>query len=346
MQQINVALFGYGYVGKTFHAPLINSVDGLKLSTVVSGDKDKVLADLPGVSVERDHAAAVARDDVDLVVIATPNDSHFPLARLALQADKHVVIDKPFTTTVAEAEELIALAESRSLLLSAFHNRRWDADFLTLKELIHSGRLGEVVYFESHFDRYRPQVVERWRETAEHGGLWYDLGPHLVDQALQLFGMPDAVSADLARQREGAKQIDYFHVLLRYARLRVVLHGSTLVPGGSARFLVHGTKASFRKAGLDTQEAALKRGEQPGCENWGVDDAPGELILPQDTGPQAQAVPGRAGDYRQYYAGVRDALRGEGPDPVPASQAADVMRIIELAIAAAAEGRERCLSCV
>ena len=342
MRQLQVALFGYGYVGKTFHAPLINSVSGLELSVVVSSDADKVHADLPGVSVLSDHADAVSRGDIDLVVIATPNDSHFALAKLALSAGKHVVIDKPFTTTEAEAHELIALAEEKSLVLSAFHNRRWDADFLAVKQLIESGQLGEIMHFESHFDRFRPEVIQRWRETAEHGGLWYDLGPHLVDQALQLFGAPLAISADLACQRDGAQQVDYFHVVLRYPKRRVILHASALVAGGSARFLIHGDKASFRKVGLDSQEVSLKRGEQPGLSGWGVDASPGCLLTPTGDQLEERLVSGEPGDYCRYYEGVRDAVLGLGADPVPASEAADVMRIIELGLAAS-DGHERLL---
>ena len=342
MRQLQVALFGYGYVGKTFHAPLINSVSGLELSVVVSSDADKVHADLPGVSVLSDHADAVSRGDIDLVVIATPNDSHFALAKLALSAGKHVVIDKPFTTTEAEAHELIALAEEKSLVLSAFHNRRWDADFLAVKQLIESGQLGEIMHFESHFDRFRPEVIQRWRETAEHGGLWYDLGPHLVDQALQLFGAPLAISADLACQRDGAQQVDYFHVVLRYPKRRVILHASALVAGGSARFLIHGDKASFRKVGLDTQEASLKRGEQPGAPDWGVDAQPGTLFTPEGDTVEEKLVSGVPGDYRCYYKGVRDAVLGIAADPVPAREAAEVMRIIELGLAAS-DGHERLL---
>ena len=185
-ETLDVALIGYGYAGKTFHAPLIASVPGLRLAAVGSRDPAKVHADRPAVVVERDAADLLAMP-IDLVVIATPNDTHFDLARRALAAGKHVVVDKPFTVTLAEARELAALAKQRGRILSVFHNRRWDGDFLTVRRLIASGALGDVAYFESHFDRYRPRVRARWREQpGGGGGLWYDLGPHLVDQALQL----------------------------------------------------------------------------------------------------------------------------------------------------------------
>src|SRR3954462_14666444 len=194
------------------------------------------------------RTAVVAQADLDLVVIATPNDTHADLARRALEAGRHVVVDKPFTLTLAEARELAHLAARAGRVLSVFHNRRWDADFLTLRRLVADGTLGEVLALESRFDRFRPEVRKRWREAAiPGGGLWYDLGPHLVDQALRLFGPPSAVYGDLARQREGAEAVDYAHVLLRYPRLRVILHAGMLVPGETPRFTLHGTLGSYVK---------------------------------------------------------------------------------------------------
>ena len=246
---LNVALLGYGYAGKTFHAPLIAATPGLRLAAVASSDPAKVRADLPDATVLPDAAAVLAQADLDLVVIATPNDTHADLARRALEAGRHVVVDKPFTLTLAEARELADLAASAGRVLSVFHNRRWDADFLTLRRLVADGTLGEVLALESRFDRFRPEVRKRWREAAiPGGGLWYDLGPHLVDQALRLFGPPDAVYADLALQRPGAEAVDYCHVLLRYPRRRVVLHASMLVAGDSPRFAAHGLRGQLPQA--------------------------------------------------------------------------------------------------
>lgn len=306
---MNVTLVGYGFAGKTFHAPLIRSVPGLQLTTVVTSRVAAPTAE----DVFTDSA-------IDLVIIATPNVTHFDLARRALAAGKHVVVDKPFTITVAEAEELIALAKETGRFLSVFHNRRWDGDFLTVRQLIAAGELGELSHFESHYDRYRPVVQDRWRERAGPGsGIWYDLGSHLVDQALQLFGPPDAVFADLAMQREGAVAIDYFHVVLRYGRMRAVLHGSSLVAETVRRFEVHGTLASFVKYGMDPQEDALKRGGLPDSQHGVLTHADGTV----------RQVPILPGNYASYYEAVRDAIEKGAPNPVPPEEALAVMRVLE-----------------
>lgn len=207
---LQVALIGYGFVGKAFHAPLINSVPGLELSVVSSRDADKVHADLPQVQVIADPLEAIRHPQVDLVVIASPNATHAPLAKAALAAGKDVVVDKPFTLDLAEARELIALAEKHGRLLSVFQNRRWDSDYLGVKQVIEQGLIGQVSHFESHIDRYRPQVRVRWREQNLPGsGLWFDLGPHMVDQALQLFGLPLSVQANIATLRANAEVNDW-----------------------------------------------------------------------------------------------------------------------------------------
>lgn len=337
---LNVALVGYGYVGKVFHAPLLTHTEGLHLHTVVSGDAGKVHADLPHVRVLADAEAAFADDAIDLVVVAAPNAVHAPLALAALQAGRHVVVDKPFTTTVDEARRVVEAAARGNRLLSVFQNRRWDGDFLTLRKLIEEGTLGELVELHSHFDRFRPQVPDRWRERAGPGaGLWFDLGPHLVDQALQLFGTPQSVQADIAIQREGALVDDYFHVVLRYPRLRVVLHAGTLVSADNPRFSAHGTRGSFVKHGLDTQEAMLKQGIAPGAPGWGTDPRPGTLTRIEGDATRSTKVDTVAGDYRAFYSGMRDAILGHGPPPVTPPQALEVMRILELGAFGAREHR-------
>jgi predicted dehydrogenase len=204
VQTINIALIGYGFVGKTFHAPLIQSVDGLRLAVVSSRDEEKVKRDLPDVLVVATPEEAIQHPDIDVVVIASPNATHAPLATLALNAGKHVVVDKPFTLDMKEARDLIALADEKQLLLSVFHNRRWDSDFLGIKQIIAQGTLGKVKHLESHIDRFRPEVRVRWREQNVPGsGLWFDLGPHLIDQTLQLFGLPESVQGNIATLRDG-----------------------------------------------------------------------------------------------------------------------------------------------
>ncbi|HWQ08012.1 MAG TPA: oxidoreductase, partial [Holophaga sp.] len=254
LEVLNVGIVGYGYASATFHAPLVARTRGLKLAAVASHDAAKVRRDWPDIPVEPTPEALFSRANLDLVVIATPNDTHHDLASRALAAGKHVVVDKPFTVTLGEAEALKAQAEAAGLTLSVFHNRRWDSDFLTLREVLAEGALGRIVHVESHFDRYRPVVRDRWRERAGSGtGLWYDLGPHLLDQALLLFGRPEGFTLDLAVQREGAVVDDWFHAVLRYGPLRVVLHAACLTPEPAPRFTVHGERGTFIKRGLDPQ---------------------------------------------------------------------------------------------
>jgi predicted dehydrogenase len=330
---LRVVLVGYGYVGRTFHAPLIGAVGGLTLHGIVTSRPDVVRAEGRNVRLFADLPAALADPAVDLIVLATPNALHAEQAHAALDAGRHVVVDKPFTVTAAEAEAVAAHAERAGRVLSVFHNRRWDSDFLTLRALIAAGALGEVRYFESRFDRYRPVVRDRWRERAGPGaGLWYDLGPHLVDQALQLFGPPTDVAADIQIQRDGAEVDDYFHVVLEYPRLRVVLHASTLVVANELRFAVHGTRGSFVKHGCDPQEEALKAGRSPGDAAWGADAHPGVLSAVEGETIVRHDVPPIPGDYRRFYEGVRDAVAGCGANPVSGWDGVAVMRLVSRAM--------------
>ena len=279
-KRIGVALIGYGFVGENFHAPLIDATDVLDLTVISSSNPDKVRVRFPNVTIASTPEDAIRDASVDLVVIASPNTSHVPLTAAALNAGKHVVCDKPFTITTDEARALAKLATEKDRLLSVFHNRRWDADFLTLRKLIADDTLGPINYFESHIDRFRPTVRDRWREQAGPGsGMWYDLGPHLIDQALELFGAPATVQATILAQRPGAVTDDYAHVVFGYPQgLQVVLHGSMLAPGGSVRFMVHGNKASWRKYGQDMQEPQLISGMRPGDAGWAIDPIHGTLF--------------------------------------------------------------------
>jgi predicted dehydrogenase len=348
---LKVGLVGYGFAGRTFHAPVVAGIPGLRLTAVASSNSAKVLADWPHAAVEPTPEALFARADIDLVVIATPNDTHHPLAKAALHAGKHVVVDKPFTLTVEEAEELAALAEVRQRVLSVYQNRRFDADYLTLSRIIASGELGRLVFFASHFDRYRPQVLKRWRDEAgPGGGIWLDLGSHLMDQAVQLFGVPDAIAADMAPIRDGAVVEDYFHVQLRYAQgphdgLRVLLHATTLAADAAPRFLLHGTRGSYAKEGVDPQEDALKAGARPHLEalgDWGRDRRDGRVTVFQEDGMtmQSRLQPTLPGNYLAYYAAVRDAVWGEGANPVTPQEAVRLMALLTLGRQSAKERRE------
>ncbi|MBD8165824.1 oxidoreductase [Erwinia persicina] len=334
--KIRVGLVGYGFASKTFHAPLIAGTSEMVLSAISSSDAGKVHADWPSVQVVSDPQALFDDPTLQLIVIPTPNDTHFPLARAALMAGKHVVVDKPFTVTLSQARELDALAKAKGLLLSVFHNRRWDSDFLTVKSLLAEGTLGEVRYFESHFDRFRPQVQQRWREQQGPGsGIWYDLGPHVIDQALQLFGSPVAINLDTADLRPGAVTTDYFHATLIYPQRRVVLHGSMLVAAESARYQIHGTRGSFVKYGLDPQEDRLKSGARPPQEDWGYDMRDGVLTLAEGDGMVENTLLTIPGNYPAYYAAIRDAVNGVGENPVKAEEAIQVMELIELGLQSA-----------
>ncbi|SCK57169.1 Predicted dehydrogenase [Variovorax sp. HW608] len=343
---LRAGLVGYGFAGQTFHAPVLSAVPGLELGAVASSQPHKVHADWPGVDVVPDVDALLRRTDIDLIVVAAPNAQHHPVAKAALAAGKHVVVDKPFTLDAGQARELAALAERQGRVLSVYQNRRFDSDFLTLRDVLASGELGRPVYFESHFDRFRPEVRARWREQPVPGaGLWVDLGSHLVDQAVQLFGRPDALQLDSAVLRDGALVEDYFHAVLRYesgphAPLRVVLHATTLAAYAAPRYILHGTTGSYVKRGVDPQEDALRAGGRPSDAAWGADPIDGELTLcAADGRMQTRKLPTKAGNYVAYYTALRDAILGQGPNPVLPEQAVELMELLDLGRQSAAEGR-------
>jgi scyllo-inositol 2-dehydrogenase (NADP+) len=320
---IRVGLAGYGLGGAVFHAPLIRATEGLELAAVMTS------RGVPGAV--RDYGALLAA--CDLVVIASPNRTHFPLAKAAMEAGKDVVVDKPFAVTLHEADALIALAAERGRMLTVFHNRRWDGDFLTVRKML--ARLGEVGLFEAHWDRFRPAIKPGWREVPEPGaGLVADLAPHLVDQALLLFGTPGAVCADILAQRAEAQVDDYFELRLEYGAMRVVLAASTLVAEPRPRFAVHGRGGSFVKHGLDPQEAALKAGADP--RDAGRDLRDGVFTAPEG---KREIVPTESGRYLTFYEAVAAAVRGEGPPPVDPLDAREGLRILDLARRSARDGR-------
>jgi predicted dehydrogenase len=335
---VRVGLIGYGYAGKTFHAPLIQSVAGLQLTVVGSSKRDTVLADLPGVTVCSEVEEVATHPEVDLLVIASPNESHYPLAAAALHAGKHVVVDKPFTVVLADARSLVQLAAERGQLLSLFHNRRWDSEVLAAKAIVESGVLGEISHFETHIDRFRPQVRQRWREqTGPGAGLWFDLGPHLIDQAVQLFGLPESINASFAVLRKGGETDDWAHVQLNYRSVRVILHTSLLASGGGPRSLLHGTLGSWAKFGADVQEKQLAAGVLPGSPGFGEDPDPG-ILYEGRTGKQTR-IPAPAVNQAEYYVGIREALWGRQPNPVPPEQASAVMSILDTSFQSGATGR-------
>jgi predicted dehydrogenase len=340
---IGVGLVGYGMASKVFHAPVIEAVPALRLRKIVERRGVESRGRHAGAETVREFDEVLRDDGIELVVVATPNDSHFDLARRALSAGKHVVVEKPFTNTSAEARGLAELARGQNRLISAHHNRRWDGDFMTARKILEGGLLGRLVEYESHFDRYRSEPRPgAWREAeGPGGGVLYDLGSHLIDQALVLFGLPDEITADVRTRREFAKAADSFDVRLGYDRLSVTLKATMLAREPGPRFTLHGTEGSFVKHGLDPQEDALKLGGSPASEGWG--EEPEERWGVVNTRAGGVHLRGRvetlAGDYAAYYRNVADAIRGRAELTVRPEEAADTIRVIELALESSASKR-------
>lgn len=341
MTQIPIAtgLIGFGLAGSAFHAPLIAATPGLRLAGIASSRPETVAAAWPDARIFADPAALIADPVIALVVIATPNTSHATLARSALAAGKHVVIDKPFVADAADGPALIAAAEAAGRVLSVFHNRRWDSDFRTVSALVQGGALGDVVRCEMHWDRFRPAIKQGWREEpGVASGLLADLGPHLVDQALVLFGLPERVCADVVAQRPDAKVDDAFTLTFHYGVRRVTLAASTLTLAPRPRFALHGTHGHFAIHGLDPQEAVLRAGGRIDDPGFGVQEPSLDGVLTLADGHR-RTVPSERGDWRLYYAGMAAAIRDGAPPPVAADDALAGLRLIDAARASAREGR-------
>jgi predicted dehydrogenase len=335
-EQISVGLIGYGMAGRTFHASVIQSIPELRLKKVVERRTSEAGKRYPWVEVVPDASALLQDEEIKLVVIATPNISHFELARQSLQADKHVVVEKPFTTTSNQARELIDLACRRNRVISVYHNRRWDGDFLTVKKLLESRLLGRLVEYESHFNRFRNYPrPDAWREEeGAGGGILFDLGSHLIDQAQVLFGVPQMITADIRAQRDFAKTNDCFELTLHYDDLKVTLKAGMLVREQSPRFILHGTEGSFVKHGFDPQEEALKRGIIPSEPGWG--NEPGEqwgTLITRVGGLDVEGqVKTMAGCYGSFYQNIVEVISGRAELAVKPEEAMSTIRIIELAI--------------
>jgi len=350
MSDIDVVVVGFGLAGRVFHCPFVSAVPGLRLAGIVQRKGDEAGAAYPETTVMRSFEEALA-SSAKLIVVGTPNGTHFPLAKQAISAGKHVVIDKPFAGTSEEARELIELAAAKGVLVAPFHNRRWDGDFLTLKKVLASGELGRVVTVESHFDRFRPLQREgTWKESeGSVNGLLFDLGPHLVDQALALFGAPKALTASVRTDRDTTEIEDAFDITFHYDRLLMHCRSSMIAADAAPRYLVHGTHGSFRKMGVDPQEPALVSGLKvprmgtPGVWLQEEPTAWGTLTIapnPADPGNLLKRdVKTELGDYRGFYASVRDAILGIAPLAVSSEDGFRVVRLLELARVSSKEGR-------
>ncbi|SDL44463.1 Predicted dehydrogenase [Salinimicrobium catena] len=335
MKKIKTALAGFGSGGKVYNAPIISSVPGFSINKILTSSPENIKAakeDFPNAAIVSDYSEIIEDPEIELVIILLPNHLHCEHAQKALLKGKHVVVEKPFTSTVKEAEELIQLARQNNLLLSVNHNRRYDSDIQTIKKLIEEKRLGDVVEYEAHFDRFRDKVKDSWKENPElpGSGILYDLGSHLIDQALMLFGNPSEVFADIRTQREGAKVPDKFEILLFYPDLKVSLNAGMLVKEKGPTYSIFGTRGTFLKYGADVQEEALKNGERPQDDpKWG--EEPEAIWGKLSTMDREEKIKSEPGDYRKIYENIYKAITGKEELQVTAEQARDVIKVIELA---------------
>ena len=356
-KEIGVGIIGFGLGTRVFHAPFVSAVPGLALKSIMQRKGDEAAAAYPGVKISRTVEELLSAPEIDLIVVSTPNETHFDFAHKALSAGKHVVIDKPFAATSDEALELIALAGSKGLIVAPFHNRRWDGDFRTVRQLVEKKALGRLVTFESHFDRFRPLPRENtWKEAGNPAnGMLFDLGPHLVDQALALFGTPATITASVRADRDISAIEDAFDIALHFPAyeghgLFAYCRASYLACDPLPRFLLHGTAGSFKKHGVDPQEPTLLTGRRPPMlsdtpDHWLEEDesAWGTLTVAPNLADPATLVKTiektLPGDYRLFYANVRDAIHGIAPLAVPSEAGYRVVKLLELARISSAEGR-------
>jgi scyllo-inositol 2-dehydrogenase (NADP+) len=339
---INTAIVGFGLSGKVFHAPFIHLHPGFHLSKVVERHKEESKEIYPEVEVVKEYMDLLRDDSIDLIIICTPNTLHNEMAREALNAGKHIVIEKPFTPTYAEANELISLAETVDKKIFVYQNRRWDGDFLTIEKLIHSGILGEIEWYEAHFDRYRPEMeAGKWRdEPLPGGGILYDLGSHLIDQVLHLFGLPASIKAEIEMQRKGSPVDDFFKIELEYQGMKVLLTAGMNVKELGPRFIVHGNRGSYIKYGIDPQEEKLRSGALPQGENWGTENEKnwGYLTMEDEHVEFDGQIETRPGRYQSFYENVFDVIINQSEMQINPKEGADVIRIIELAFKSASLG--------
>ena len=335
---IDVGLIGFGLAGRSFHAPVIRAVPGLRLAAISQRSGDEAAKLYPDARIVRSVEELLAMPEIRLIVVATPNDTHHPIAQQCLAAGRDVVVDKPLAPTLEEALDLVEFARERGCLLTVYQNRRYDGDFQAVQQLVASGRLGRIVRFESNYDRFRPQIkANAWRERSGPGtGILFDLAPHLIDHALVLFGLPEAVTADIRVERDNAIADDSFDLTLHYAgSLRALLRATMLAPVTRPRFILHGTNGAYVKHAFDVQEPKLRAGRIP----W--NETPSEAELEENSGVLTlvnaegtwtkRLVPPAPSDYRTYYANVRDFLLGTAMLAVTPQHALNVMRVLELA---------------
>lgn len=336
MKKIKTGIASFGMSGRVFHAPFIAHNPGYDLVKIVERTPRGAQMIYPDVGVVNSYEELLDDRETELIIVNTPDATHYPLTKKALLAGKHVVTEKPFTLSVSEGDELIRLAREKNLILTVFQNRRWDGDFLTVRKIVSEGLLGRIVEFEAHFDRFRNYIKPgTWKEDKELGtGNIYNLGSHMIDQALILFGMPESVYADLRNNRDRSKVNDYYDIHLYYKRMKVILKSSYLVREPGPRYILHGTRGSFVKKGTDPQEEALNSGAVPGGEAWGQEEEEywGILHTGSAEQPKREKVETLPGNYKAFYDNLFSAIREGKELSVKAREALDVIRIIEAAI--------------
>ena len=332
---IEVGLIGFGLAGRAFHAPVIRAVPGLHLAAILQRTGNEAAEKYPDVRIVRSIEELLAIKEIRLIVIATPNDTHFTLARHCLQSGRGVVVDKPFATTYEDAAALVEIAKKSGRFLTVYQNRRYDGDFQSIRQLVTEKTLGRIVRFETHYDRFRPNLKPNsWRERTGPGtGILFDIAPHLIDHALVLFGLPAAVTADVRAEREHAQADDAFDIFFHYPNnLRVLLGSSILAANPRPRFIVFGTQGSYEKRSFDPQESNLRRGDPPTDRSWGWEPEEnwGILTTPSGDSFNQRRIPSAPCDYRGYYANVRDTLLGVASPAVTLPWSLDIMRLLEL----------------
>lgn len=330
---VRAALLSYGMSGEVFHAPLISANPGFELVSIVERRASRSSSHYSGIKIVRSVEDVIADPQIELVIVNTPNETHFDYAARAMRAGKHVVVEKPFTVTSAEARELIEISKTTQRLLTVFQNRRWDSDFLTVQRVLREGRLGKVVEVSAHYDRFRNYIeANTWKEEVSAGtGILFNLGSHMLDQMVVLFGLPQWVDARIGVQRPGGKVDDFYDIRMEYANHLVIVKSSYLVKASMPRYIIHAVNGSFVKYGIDPQEQALKERRSPDDPSWGTEppSQSGKLSLLEGGKNLEETVPSERGDYRAFYNNVFNAVRKKAALAVRPEESLEVIRLIE-----------------
>ncbi len=341
---IKVAVVGFGLSATVFHIPFVLHSPCFSLIAISTSQLEAVRNSFTDIEVYQHSEQMIAESNADLIIITSPNHTHYPLAKFALESGKHVLIEKPMTASSEQALKLAELAQQKSLVLSVYHNRRWDGDFLTVQKIIQTGKLGKIKVFNSNFDRFRPVVRSRWREQeGEATGIFYDLGSHLIDQVLHLFGAPQALTANCTNLRENSSVTDYFQVMLHYDNMEVVLKSSPFSASPNLRFQLQGEQGNYLKYGLDPQEQQLRDGVALTAPAFGIEPPVNYgikyLVDPDIEEQETIKIETLAGCYSQYYAKLALAIKSNAKVPVSALEGARVIKVIEFALQSSVQGK-------